>query len=393
MQSRPMKRKQQRQRSLEAHAYFQGAHGIDLKPGLDEVQSLFDERSAVLSHQAVELQKKQEALLEHTRTLLPQAESEAVQINQRMSGRRPQWLLPIIVAVASAFMAVTEVVLLSGAMDALGVSNRFAQYITATGLVLMSSLIFHFAFESFTNCQFPSAWRRAIRFIAVVLAGFLILWGIMRGNQVAFAAKLAHSHLGEFLSGNRFLASAFYVLITTLVPIAIGFAIHYALHNLRDWHDWYTANTKLNNLSQARINAQKQLDTEREQHQHALKQLAHECAQWKATYRLHYERGSKHGAIQEPISLVYLKSVGVALVVGAVLFWAPLPLAVCAALASGIGAFQYFRRKREHPNPDQYFEVQHVNFVPRMRNVTPSKEPPLIEAKSKPNRRKIGLLQ
>jgi hypothetical protein len=393
MQKESMNRDQRRQISLEKKAYFDGSQDTDLKPGLEEVQGIFDEKSAALSHEAVERQKKQEAVLEHTRTLLPQAESDAAAINQRLNGRRPQWLLPAIVGMASIFMVVAEVVILGPAMDALGISNRIGQFFTATGLVLMSSLLYHFVWETFTNDHFPAAWSRAIRTMAVALTICLILWGVVRGNQVAFAAKLAHNHLDEFLTGNRFLASAFYALLSAIFPIAIGSAIHYAFHNLRDWHDWKTANAKLNNLNQARVNAQKQLDTEREQHQHALRQLAHECAQWKAIYRIHHERGSKHGAIQEPIAMVYIKSAGVALVVGALLFWTPFPLAILAALAAGIGAFQYFRRRREHPTPDQYFDVQHVNFEPRIRNVTPPNEPPLLEASTTPSRRRKGLLK
>jgi len=391
--SRPTNRKTPQLHSLEAHAYYQGAHGVDLKPGLEEIQSNFDEKAANISLQAVERQKRQEALLDHTRTMLPQAEEDAAQINQRIKGQRPQWLFPLVAGVASIFMVLAEIVILAPCMDALQISNRVLQFFTAAALVLASSLIYHLAWESLSDEESPVNTRIPIRVIAIVFTCFLIVWGILRGNQVAFSAKLAHSRLGDFLSGNGFLASAFYVLLTAVVPIVIGTVLHYAVHHLKDWHEWRTANARLNNLNQTRINAQKQLDTEREQHQHALKQLAHECAQWKATYRLHHERGAKYGAIQEPMAMVYLKSAAVALVAGSALFWAPLAIPICATLASGICAFQYFRRKREHPNPDQFYEVQHVNFVPRIRNVTPIKEPPLIEATVTPTRRKKGLLQ
>lgn len=189
MQKKFMNRDQHSPVSLETKAFFAGSQNTDLRPGLEEVQGFFDEKTAALSHESVERQKKQEAILEHTRNLLPQAEIDAATINQKLNGRRPQWLLPAIVGIASIFMVVAEVVILAPAMDALGISNRIGQYFTATGLVLMCSLLYHLAWETFTNDHFPAVWSRAIRVMAVVLTICLILWGIERGNQVAFAAK------------------------------------------------------------------------------------------------------------------------------------------------------------------------------------------------------------
>ena len=78
---------------------------------------------------------------------------------------------------------------------------------------------------------------------------------------------------------------------------------------------------------------------------------------------------------------------------GGLLFWAPPMLIACAVPVAGIAAFLHFRQKREHPNPEQYYKVQNIQFAPSIRNVTHSQEPPLIEANVTPIKRKKGLLK
>jgi hypothetical protein len=61
-------------------------------------------------------------------------------------------------------------------------------------------------------------------------------------------------------------------------------------------------------------------------------------------------------------------------------------------MAGGIAAFVYFRRKREHPNPEEYYKAHNVQFVPQPRNSSPQPQKPVLEAKSEPTRAKKGLL-
>jgi hypothetical protein len=385
--------KKPRPESLEAHAFFQGAHGVDLKPGLEQVQANFDQEAAKYSHEAVAREKKHETVLERVRAVLPDAEAEADQVNARIGDRKPQVVLPVFVVSCALFMAAGEITILAPAMDVLNITNPFVQVFAATAIMLISCVAYHLAWDSFTSDRFPRILRNIERLIAIGVTIGLISWGIFRGNQVAFAANLNHNPLGQFLSGHPVLASSFYVFVTLITPLVVANAAQFGFHNLRDWWEWKTANAKVDRLKETRVTAQKQLETEREQHQQALKQLASECAQWKASYRIHHERGVKHKALQEPMVLVYLKTAATALIAGALLFWLPLPVTICVALAAGLAAFLHFRRKREHPNAEQYLKTQRVQFAPTIRNVTPPKEPPLIEAEVTPRRRKKGLLQ
>jgi hypothetical protein len=382
-----------RRRSIEHKAFYDGAHGNDPKPEMDRINAQYDEKIAKLNQESAERAKKHETVIDYTRNLLPQAEQDVENVERRLKGEKPQWLMPVIVAVAALFMAVAEVILLAPAMDALSVSNPVAQFITAAGIVLLSSVVYHLTWDALSSESTTPGKKRAFLVLAAVFTLSLILWGIMRGYQVSFAAKLAKSHLNEFLSAHPFLASAFFIFLTTMVPIGIATAAHFAFNHLRNWHESKTAHGKLDRLNKARIGAQKQLEAERDRREHGVRQLVYEGTQCRAAYRNFHELGGRQKALQEPVGLIYLKSAVAALVVVMLLFWAPPIMTACAALAACILAFLHFRRKREHPKPNEYFKTQQVNFAPRIRNVTPVNEPPTIEAKVIPGRRRKGLLQ
>lgn len=380
-----------RPQSLEAVAYFEGAHGTDLKPGLERIQATFDQKVAQLGHEAVAREKKHEETLGQVNAMLPSAEARAANINSLIGDEKPQLLVPLLAILAALFMAAAEVVLLAPALDVLYITSPVAQYFAAVGIMCVSCLAFHFAWESFTSVRFPRIWKATTRGIALGVAGFLVIWGILRGEQVAFASNLNDNPLGRFLSGHPILAAGFYVFVTLAVPLVVATATHFGFHHLRDWREWSSANALLKGLKQSKVNAEKQLETEREQHKQALKQLGQEGAEWKATYQIHHERGRKHLAVQDPITLVYLKTAGAAILASLALCWAPASIVAGGATVTGIVAFLHFRRKREHPNPEQYYAIQSVQFVPQTRNVPTPPEKPLLEGKSEPTRPKKGL--
>lgn len=379
-----------RQQSLEATAYFEGAHGTELKPGVDRIQATFDQKVAQVSHQAVAREKRHEETLDRVNALLPAAEARAACINTRVGDEKPQALVPLLALAAALFMAAAEVVLLAPALDVLSITSPPAQYLAAVGVMCVSCLAFHFAWESFTSDRFPLIWKAITRMIGLGVAGFLVVWGILRGEQVAFASDLNDNPLGRFLAGHPILAAGFYVFVTLAVPLVVATATHFGFHHLREWREWKGANSELQNLKQTRVNAAKQLEAEREQHKQALKQLGQECAEWKATYQIHHDRGRKHLAIQDPIALVYLKTAGAAILTGIIFCWAPVGLIAGSATVAGIAAFLHFRRKREHPTPEQYYAVQNVQFAPSTRTLPTPPEKPLLEAKSEPSRPKKG---
>lgn len=370
----------QRRRPLEAEAFYQGAHGVSLDHGLRDIEARFEQDAAKVTKEHVARAKKHEELLDQVRAFLSDAEERAARINQRVGGDVPQFLLPVVLVIAAAFMATTEVILLSPALDVLNIANPALQAFAAVGIVAVSSLAYHFAWESFTSKRFPKVWAVVIRSIALLVTLFLISWGILRGHQVAFAATLTDNPLGQFLKANPVMGSLFYVFITLLAPLMAATASHYSVHHLLEWREWKAANRALERIRRAKATAQKRLESERDQHEQSIREIEHKRAEWDAGYRLHHERGQKRASVQEPLALVYLKTACAMLLAGLAFFWAPPAVVACAVPAVGIATFLHFRRMRAHPGPRAYFKTQNVRFVPTGYALRP--EPLLLEAKT-----------
>jgi len=350
-------------RHVEAEAFYQGAHGVEIKPGLEELQARFDKQGSQLNQRSIGRQKKFETVLDHVKELWTPVEKLCLAVRERIGDRIPPFLLPLIVALGAVFIGIAEVILLAPALDVLNVTEYRLQVFSAIGIVLIGGLSYHFAWESLSSEKFTSLWRWIIRVVALLVTVALACWGILRGMQVAFAAKVMQNPLGDFLSEHPVVSAAFYIFITLAAPVMIAAATHYSFHHLRDWWEWKTANSEMNRLIRLRVSAQKGLESEKERLIHGLKEIAHECAEWKATYRLNHERGGKHGAIQEPYWMVTVKATLAMLVVLAFSWWLPLPLLGIIDWAVWIAAFLYFRRQWHSPSPEEFFELEHVSFA------------------------------
>jgi hypothetical protein len=350
-------------RHLEAEAFYQGANAVEIKPGLNEVQARFDKQEARLNQQSIQRQKQFETVLDHVNELWAPVEKLCRAVHERIGDHIPPFLLPMLIALSSVFIGIAEVILLAPALDMIYIAQYSQQVFSAIGLVLVGGLAYHLAWESLLSEKFNRLWRLAIRLFAVVVTAILICWGILRGMQVAFAAKVMQNPLGDFLSEHSVLSAVFFVFLSLAIPVVIAAATHYSFHHLRDWWEWKTANSQMNRLIRLRVSAQKGLESEKERLIHGLKEIAHECSEWKAAYRLNHERGGKHGAIQEPYWMVPLKATLTMLAALAFLWWVPLPLLGIIDWAVWIAAFLYFRRQWHSPSPEEFFELEHVSFA------------------------------
>ena len=88
-------------RRVEAEAFYQGAHGVEIKSGLDEIQAKFDKQGAQLTQQSIERQKKFETVLDHVKELWTPVEKLCVAVRERIGDRIPPFLLPMIVATSA----------------------------------------------------------------------------------------------------------------------------------------------------------------------------------------------------------------------------------------------------------------------------------------------------
>jgi hypothetical protein len=97
-----------------------------------------------------------------------------------------------------------------------------------------------------------------------------------------------------------------------------------------------------------------------------LKALDEERKQWKSVYSLHHDRGTKHGAKQEPYWIVIAKATFAALFALLAAGWFIFvisPFFVLFPVVVWWAAFLYYRRQWRTPSRIEFFDLEHVQFV------------------------------
>jgi hypothetical protein len=353
-------------RRVECDGFYDGAHGTPLETGIEEIDGKFEEKKANLQKDAVTRQKGLEAEIQHLEEVGPTVERKIKAVEEKNGDEALAIVLPVVVVILALFAIVSETLLLAPAMDILNITNEIAQLFTAFGLAAVAGLTFHFVWESFTSEEFPKIWKVTIRVVAGMLAFGLIVWGILRGYQVAFAASLNQNPLGDFLSGHPILSSIFFVFITLATPVIAATATHYGAHRIQNWWEWKTAKVKFEALSKCRAVAVKELEAQEKGLQLGMKALDEERKQWNSVYRLHHERGEKHGAKQEPYWIVIAKATFAmlfALLAASWFVFVISPFFVLFPIVIWWTAFLYYRRQWRTPSRVEFFDLEHVQFV------------------------------
>lgn len=354
------------ERKVECDGFYDGAHGTPLETGIEEIEGKFEEKKANLQRDAVTNQKRLEAEIQHLDEVGPAVERKVKAVEERNGEQQLSIVLPVCVVLLAVLAIISEALLLAPAMDILNVTNEIAQLFTAFGIAAVAGLTFHFVWESFVSEAFPNIWKVTVRVVAAMLAFGLIVWGILRGYQVAFAASLNQNPLGDFLSGHPILSSIFFVFITLATPVIAATATHYGAHRIQAWWEWKTAKAKFEALSKRRASAVKELEALEKALQLGLKALDEERKQWKSVYSLHHDRGAKHGAKQEPYWIVIAKATFAALfallAAGWFIFFIS-PFFVLFPVVAWWAAFLYYRRQWRTPSRIEFFDLEHVQFV------------------------------
>jgi hypothetical protein len=354
------------ERRVECDGFYDGAHGTPLETGIEEIEGKFEEKKANLQRDAVTNQKRLEAEIKHLDEVGPAVERKVKAVEERNGEQQLSIVLPVCVVLLAILAIISEALLLAPAMDILNVTNEIAQLFTAFGIAAVAGLTFHFVWESFVSEAFPKIWKVTVRVVAGMLALGLIVWGILRGYQVAFAASLNQNPLGDFLSGHPILSSIFFVFITLATPVIAATATHYGAHRIQAWWELKTAKAKFETLSKRRAAAVKELEAQEKALQLGLKALDEERKQWKSVYSLHHDRGAKHGAKQEPYWIVIAKATFAALfallAAGWFIFFIS-PFFVLFPVVVWWAAFLYYRRQWRTPSRIEFFDLEHVQFV------------------------------
>lgn len=344
--------------------FFHGAHGVAPEAALAEIQAKYTRTRHEIEERSIRMQKRLEVKVEHLGSILPHAQAQWERIRALAEENVPQFVLPLIWALLGVLALVGDVILLAPAMDLANVADRTLQYFTALGVAALAAGIFHIAWETFSGEE-PSSIRRWLtRTVASATAFALVLFGILRGYQVAFSAELAGSPLGQFLRQHPFLAAVFFILLSLGSPIMAAGAMSLGVEKLRFWYQYRTSGRRATKLSRELLVARAELESETkglERQVRATEERAKEAAKG---YLHHHERGRRHGAEQGPYSHVHIKAAVSAVLTLLLEPWLLLLSLFCLLLPVAVYwiAFLYFRHQWKHPSPADFFAHEAVQF-------------------------------
>src|SRR6185437_4121795 len=139
----------------------------------------------------------------------------------------------------------------------------------------------------------------------------LIVWGLMRGYQLQFAAGIAGNPLGQFLGAHPLLATVFFILITVATPMVGAFTFLSAWRDFSHARTWRRARKRVESVRKSEIELPKQIQAKTEWLEQFDRRKEAECRQWKESFNHYYERGRLNGALREPLwSVIWKAMVG-----------------------------------------------------------------------------------
>lgn len=350
---------------VDHEGFFNGAHEVDLKKGLEELEASFNQKKAAIEQAFSKVIREIEGRLEFLKKIAPEIQGEWASVRDRIGDEKPRLAVPLLIVSLGLFAILAESLLLAPSLDMLGVADRLWQQFTALGLCALAAVIFHLAWDTVHAQRLSRLWKITWRLIAAFATPALASWGILRGYQVAFSSELSQNPLADFLHGHPFLASIFYVFITLATPIAAAGALHFASTHVHDWYQYTTSKRKAYAVSNQLATLGKKLQQETESRSHTLKAVEEQKNRFKASYALHHERGQKRLARKSPLWIVQLKALA-ASILTAVVVYPVLWIYHAAALLPFfvyIVAFICFRHLREHPTPQEYYDHEVARFA------------------------------
>jgi Flp pilus assembly protein TadB len=353
-------------RSIEATAFYLGAHLIDPAPVLEQIEARFTEESLEEKQQPLRALHALEAKRERVRREKPEAEALWQRIRKEYGDTPPPYFQAVLMAFFALFALALDTLFLAPTMDILNVAGPALQFLAAAGLAVLCT-----AFFELTGLLFLRAdqfWPKRFLAIAVGTVGTasLTLWGLLRGAQLHFAALYSGNPLGQFLGLHPVLTAVFFIFITLTTPLIGATALLYCWTEVSHARTWRRVRERFTTLRAAEIELARQVQTEAEQLAQFDERKQAECREWKAVFAEFYERGQRNGARQESRRAVIGKSLLGGLCAMPIAFlvslvWLPSLLVVPAA--SGLACFLYFSRRRIHPSQERYLKAENTHFA------------------------------
>jgi hypothetical protein len=353
-------------RQLEALAFYLGAHNIDPATVLNEIEARFVQETSEEKQEPLRKLHDIEAKLQQVRREKPEAEALWLRIRKELGDTPPPYFHAILMVFFAFFALALDTLFLAPTMDILKIADPALQLLAAAGLAALCTAYF----ELTGHLYIEAKDSRPKRLTAIAAGGIgvvsLMVWGLLRGYQLRFAAVLAGNPLGQFLAAHPILSSVFYIFITIATPLIGATALLYGWPEVSRARTWRRVRERFETLRAAEVKLARDVQTEQEHLDEFDKRKQAECLEWRAIFAQFYERGRRNGACMETHWSVLRKSLLGGLLASPLAFllpltWFPAQLAIPAIPALAI--FIYFNRRRHHPSHERYLEQENTHFA------------------------------
>lgn len=350
---------------IEPLAFYLGAHGIDPAPVKQEIEATFLESTLKEKEEPLQKLHSLEAKLQQVKKERPESELLWQKVRKELGDTPPPYFHALFMALFGAFALFVDALILAPSMDLLGVADPALQYFVAAGFALLFTTWFELCGLLYLRA------KDRIHQISSLVAGCgavltLLVWGLLRGHQMRFAAGLAGNPLGDFLGAHPFLAAAFFTLITLATPMVGAFAILEAWRDFANARLWRRVRERFEMLRNAEVEVARKIQAETERLAQFDRRKEAECRQWKEIFNHYYDRGQKNGARREPLWSVLWKS-ALGVIAGTLIaVFVPefsIILDCLLPVIPGVGLFLFFNHRRLHPGEERYLKRENTKFA------------------------------
>jgi hypothetical protein len=347
-------------------AFYLGAHDVSRESALEEIEARLAQETSEEKQEPLRKLHALEARLQQVRKEKPEAEALWTRIRKELGDTPPPYFHAILMACLALFALTLDTLFLAPTMDILNIADPVFQYLAAAGMAALCTG--YFDWTGFLYRGAKNSWPKRLTAIAVGGVGVisLLVWGMLRGYQLRFAAALAGNPLGQFLTEHPVLSSVFYIFITLATPIIGATALHYGWTEVSRARTWRRVRERFETLRTAEIQFARDVQTEQEHLAEFDKRKQAECREWRAIFTQFYERGQRIGARKETLSSVLRKSVIGGVCASPLAFLLPfalVPELIGIPAVVGTALFVYFNHRRHHPSHGRYLAQENTRFA------------------------------
>jgi hypothetical protein len=361
--TRSRNQKQVKPRRLDALAFYLGAHGVNRESALKEIEARLVQEASEEKQEPLRALHALEAKFQQVRKERPEAEALWLRIRKELGDTPPPYFQAALMAAFALFALALDTLFLAPTMDILNIANPLLQFLAAAGFAALCTA--YFELTSLLYMEAEDSWPKRLTAIAAGAVGIisLMVWGLLRGYQLRFAAVLAGNPLGQFLAAHPVLASIFYIFITLATPIIGATALHYAWTAVWRATTWRQVRKRFETLRSAEIQLARDVVARQEQLDEFDRRKQAECLEWSAIFAQFYERGQVNGARKETRWSVLRKSLLGGLCAAPLGFFLPLAWLPALMAIPGLGLFVYLNHRRHHPSHERYLAQENTRFA------------------------------